>query len=442
MKFTTSTAERRKVLRGAFSALSAAALMSSSVLGVNAQDITFWTQPQGDLLAYQGLFDELKSEFRDQSGINVSVEVINWSVAFNTWLTVAQGGASPDCGDMYWLHSLSGIGAGKFGPMPITEYKDQWPTLEEDFYPGILADVNWNGEFYGIPWRADIRPMLYRTDYVAEAGFDGPAQTWDEIVEQGLAMTQRDANGNVTRWGFAPGNNNPAQTLLPYYWQAGGAMMTEDGKTATIDNEAMRTALKFLQDLVHVYKITSPEIFEKSADPFVEFTSGTLAMMGSGGNAYPVTLDRDYPEMDGTWSLALNPEGPENRDSYSGSGYWGVLYGARDVKACIEWIKFLSTPENMQRISETTGAVSPRRSVMESEAWTVRPWQPIMADALNYGRTSQHPTSVWSALAAVDPGGVLYDLVYNTVIGGADIDAEIATAQARMQTELDRASAN
>jgi multiple sugar transport system substrate-binding protein len=437
----SSRAGARSAPLSRFAGLPLALLMSGTMLtGAVAQEITFWTQPQGDLLAYQDLFDQLTGEFRDQSGINVSVEVINWSVAFNTWLTVAQGGAAPDCADMYWLHSFSGIGGGRFGPMPITEYKDQWPTLEDDFYAGALADVNWNGEFYGVPWRVDIRPMIYRTDFLAEAGIDAPPANWEEIVEQGLALTQRDDSGNVTRWGFSPGNNNPAQTLLPYYWQAGGTMMSDDGKTATIDNDAMRTALKFLQDLVQVHKITSPEIFEKSADPLTDFTSGMVAINGSSGNAWPVQLDRDYPEMEGTWALALNPEGSENRDSFSGAGYWGVLYGSRDVDACVEWIKFLSTPENMQRISETTGAASPNRAVMSSQFWTDRPWKQVMAETLDYGHTSQHPSSVWTALASPEPGAVIYDLVYNTVIGGADIDAAITEAEARMQAELDRAN--
>jgi multiple sugar transport system substrate-binding protein len=442
---TNRTKERRGAHTSPLNRLAAGlslatALSVSLTCSATAQDITFWTQPQGDLLAYQDLYANLTSTFREQTGINVSVEVINWSVAFNTWLTVAQGGAAPDCADMYWLHSFSGIGGGKYGPMPITEYKDQWPTLEDDFYSGALADVNWNGQFYGIPWRVDIRPMIYRTDALTEAGITAPPANWEEIVTQGLALTKRDGNGNVTRWGFTPGNNNPAQTLLPYYWQAGGAMLSEDGKTATIDNEAMRTALKFLQDLVQVHKITSPEIFEKSADPLTDFTSGMVAINGSGGNAWPAQMDRDYPELDGTWALALNPEGPENRDSFSGAGYFGVLYGSRDVKSCVEWIKFLSTPETMQLISETTGAASPRRSVMTSPFWSDRPWKSVMADTLNYGHTSQHATSVWTALASPEPGAVLYDLVYNTVIGGADIDAAVVEAQARMQTELDRAN--
>ncbi len=439
------TTQRPGALKRLMTGLALATALTASTVGAaDARDITFWTQPQGDLLAYQELFDELTREFREQSGINVNYEIINWSVAFNTWLTVAQGGAAPDCADMYWLHSFSGIGAGRHGPMPISQYRDRWPTLEEDFYEGSLVDVHRNGEFYGIPWRVDIRPMMYRTDFLAEAGIDAPPDTWEEIVEQGLALTQRDSNGNVSRWGFAPGaNNNPAQTLLPYYWQAGGEMMSEDGRTATIDNEAMRTALKFMQDLVHVHRITSPEVFEKSADPLADFTSGRTAIVGSTNNSWPSQFDRDYPELEGTWALAINPAGPTgDRDSFSGAGYWGVLYGSRDVEACIDWIQFLSQEENMLRISATSGAASPRRAVMSSELWTRRPWQEVMAETLNYGHTSQHPSSVWSAIASPEPGAVLYDLVYSTVIGNADIDTAVVEAQSRMQTELDRAAAN
>lgn len=420
-------------------------LMTTATLGAilasaaNAETISFWTQPQGELLAYQDLIGEFASEFKAESGVDVAVEIINWSVAFNTWLTVAQGGAAPDCADMYWLHSYSGIGGEKYGPMPITQFRDQWPTLEQDFFPGSLQDVTWKGEFYGIPWRVDIRPLIYNTDAFAEAGIAAPPDTWDDIVEQGKKLTVRDANGNVTRWGFAPGTNNPAQTVLPYYWQAGGLILNEDGTKANIDNEAMRTALKFLQDLVWVHKITSPEIFEKSMVPLESFAAGNVAMIGSTPNTWAAQLDREHPELDGKWTMSINPKGPVSRDSYSGAGYWGVLRGTEKVESCVAWIKFLSREENMQRLSEVSGVASPRRSVMSSAIWDDKPWKQAIAKTLENGHTSQHATSVWGALASPEPGAVLYDLVYSTVIAREDIDAAVVKAQARLQEELDRA---
>ncbi len=84
---------------------------------------------------------------------------------------------------MYWMHSFSAIGGDQYGPMPINEYLDEFPTLRDDFYSGALRDVFWQGDFNGIPWRGDIRALLYRTDIAAEVGITGPPDTWDEIVE-------------------------------------------------------------------------------------------------------------------------------------------------------------------------------------------------------------------------------------------------------------------
>jgi multiple sugar transport system substrate-binding protein len=436
-----NTIQRRSTrLRTMAAALGLATSAYGLVSAAQAQEISFWTQPQGDILIFSDLMDDLTGRFRDQTGIQVNVETINASNQFTTWLTVAQGGAAPDCADMYWLHSFSGIGAGRYGPMPITQYLDQWPTLREDFYESTLQDVFWKNEFYGIPWRVDVRSFLYRTDFFEEAGLAQTPTNWDELVEAGKALTVRDANGNVTRWGYAPGNNSPAQVLYPFYWQAGGEFLSEDGRTATIDNEEMRTALKFMQDLVHVHQITSPEIFEKSSDPLTDFTSGNVAMNGSVLASWPAQFDRDYPELDGLWALGKQPAGPEGQAAFMGGGYWGVLYGTENVDACVEWIKFLSTPENMEQISRETGVVSPMRAVMASELWSDEPWKAVLADTVSYGHTSQQPTSVWAAIAAPEPGAVLYDLVYSTVIGNADIDAAVTQAQTRLQAELDRAN--
>lgn len=440
MTGNTRRPNKKNIFRAGVVALSFATSIYGLGAVAHAQEISFWTLPQGDLLLYQDLMDDLTNRFREQSGIQVNVETVNASNLFTTWLTVAQGGAAPDCADMYWLHSFAGIGAGRYGPMPITEYLDQWPTLRDDFYESALKDVFWNDEFYGIPWRVDIRPLLYRTDFFAEAGLDHAPATWDEIVSMGQALTVRDANGNVTRWGYSPGNNNPAQVLYPFYWQAGGEFLSEDGKTATIDNEAMRTALKFMQDLVQVHKITSPEIFEKSSDPLTDFTSGNVAMNGSVLSAWPAQFDRDYPELEGQWALSVTPKGPEDQDAFMGGGYWGVLHGTQNVEACVEWIKFLSSPENMEQISQQTGAVSPRRSVMDSAIWSDKPWKTVVGETINHGHTSQQPTSVWAAIAAPEPGAVLYDLIYSTVIGNADIDQAVTQAQTRLQAELDRAN--
>jgi multiple sugar transport system substrate-binding protein len=430
--------------RGRCALVGSALMVSAAALGAAApkavgQEIDFWTQSYGDLIAWQRTMDELTREFEAESGIAVAHELINWSVAFNRWLTVAQGGAAPDCADMFWLHSFSAIGGEDHGPMPINEYRDRWTELEAQFFEGSLQDVNWRGDFYGIPWRGDVRPLIYRTDFAAEAGLDGPPQTWEEIVAHAKAMTLRDASGNVTRWGFALGPENVAQAYVPYYWQAGGLFMTEDGRTATIDNAATRTALAFIRDLVWEHQVINPEFMEKGHDPEVDFQSGLVAMIGSTPGPMAPTLASDFPELDGTWALAIPAAGPAGRDAYAGSGYFGVLRGSDRVEECVQWIQFLSRPENMQRLSEASGNVSPMREVMASSFWSDTDWKRTITSTLEHAHTSQHPSPVWNALVSPEPGAVIYDMLYEAVIQQEDLDEVVARAQQRMQAEMDRA---
>ena len=422
-------------------ATSAAVLAASLAFAglAKAQSIEFWTQHYADKLNWNAVIAGLIEDFEAESGIQVNHEVVPWSAAFQTWLTVARGGAHPDCADMYWLHSFSAIGGDQYGPMPLNEYRGEFPTLEQDFYSGALRDVIWQGDFYGIPWRGDIRAMIYRTDVAAEVGITGPPETWDEIIEYAKKMTKLDENGNVERWGFAFGSaSNRVSWLLPYYWQAGGEMMTEDGKTATIDNDAMRAALSFMRDLIWEHKVVNEDSMEQGFDALPLFVNGKIGIIGSAHQAWGVRLDREYPEIDGTWAMARSAMGPDNRASFSGAGYIGVLRGSEKAKECVEWMKFLSRDENMLKLSMASGAVGTKPAVMESDFWSDRPWKVIVGQALEDAHTSQHPAPAWSSIATPQPGAVLFDLMYDTIILQKDMDAAIAKAQERMQAELAR----
>lgn len=419
------------------------ALVGSLQSATYAQEIEFWTQPYGDLLAWKQTVQGLAESFEAESGIAVNYEPLNWSVAFQRWLTVAKGGPAPDCADMFFLHSFSAIGGDKNGPLPINDYRDStWPNLEADFFSGSLQDVNYRGDFYGIPWRGDVRPMMYRTDFLAEAGLAAAPDTWAELVDHAKALTVRDDNGNVTRWGFALGNNNIGQSFLPLYWQAGGDMMTEDGRTATIDNEAMRTALQFLKDLVWTHEVLNPDFMEKGTSTAEDFIAGKVAIVASASGAWPGNWTAEYPELNDVWALSVPAAGPEGRDAYAGSGYLGVLRGSENVESCVQWIEFLSREENMQVLSEANGNVSPHRGVMASDFWSDTEWKAVLTETLEFAHTSQHPSPVWNALAADEAGAVIYDMVYDVVIRQADMDETISTAQVRMQAEMDRAFDN
>jgi multiple sugar transport system substrate-binding protein len=400
--------------------------------------IQYWTMTYADPEPYLEFARDKADQFREESGIEVQTEMINWANAAQTWLLVSQGGAHPDCADMYWLYSFSKLGGGKAGPMPITDYKDlYWPDLEDRFYEAGLQDVYWQGEFYGIPWRGDIRPLLYRVDMLEEAGFSGPPQTWEEITEAARATTKRDGP-DTSVWGFELSSAVPVQQFMAYLWQAGGEYMTEDGETATIDTPEMRQSLQFMYDHLWTHETMPMEIMEKGHAPMDMFRAGQVAIVGQVSDSEGLTFDRDFPEMEGQWAFAVPAQGPVNRSSYSGAGYWGVLHGTQLVDECVSYIEFLSRDENMQEITEYIGRVSPNKKVMASPYWSDRPWKVAIVETLEHAHTSQHPSPAWGKLTATEPGAVLYDMYYEALIQQQPFDEVLARAQARAQEEMDK----
>lgn len=432
---------RRKFLKASGATLGGLALGSQLSMGFAQKNasIDFWSQPYGDAVAWKRLMDGFAETFAEESGIDAVTEILPWSNAGRTWLLVDQGGGHPDVGDMFWLHSHAGVGAGKHGPMPITEYQDSvFPDLNDRFFERYLTDVFWKDEFYGIPWRGDVRPQIVRTDILEEAGFDRAPDNWDELVEYAKALTVRDSSGNVERYGFSFGSSPPIQALFPYYWQAGGEFMSADGKTATLDNDAMRETLNFIRDMVWKHEVVSPDLMEVSYTPGDDFVSGKVAMIGSVPDNYLRTLEREFPEVDGLWAAEIPTEGAAGRVAYSGAGYWGLLYGTEKVEESVKWLEFLSRNETMQAITEHTSGVSPNKAVMASDFWTDRPWKKKIVETLEFGHTSQHPSPAWSAISSKEPGGIIYDLFFNAVVKQADIDESILEATIRMQAELDK----
>lgn len=98
----------------------------------------------------------------------------------------------------------------------------------------------------------------------------------------------------------------------------------------------------------------------------------------------------------------------------------------------------MARDENMKTVTEYTGRVSTNKKVMQTPYWTEKEWRKVVGETLNNGHTSQQPSPAWSALAGTEPGGVLYDLFYDTLVKKDDMEATIKRAQQRMQEEMDK----
>ena len=72
----------------------------------------------------------------------------------------------------------------------------------ENFSDALRGAVSYQDEMICLPYLNSTLVLYYNADLLKAAGFDAPPATLDELAEYTAALTERDASGNVTRYGF------------------------------------------------------------------------------------------------------------------------------------------------------------------------------------------------------------------------------------------------
>lgn len=152
----------------------------------------------------------------------------------------------------------------------------------DDYYPGILAVNEFDGEIYGLPWIAQPVVTYFNMDMFDEAGLDYPTPewTWDDFMELGMALTQ-DVNGDgeIDQWGFT---NNGWPPPFIFVWQAGGEVVNDDFTEAPIDTPEFLEGFEFYLNTAY-----NPE-FSPSREVIAEqgfgemFKAGRIGMFMGG----------------------------------------------------------------------------------------------------------------------------------------------------------------
>lgn len=131
---------------------------------------------------------------------------------------------------------------------------------ETEIVPAFHNVMKHNGIWYGYPDGPTngLGSMLYyNTDHFAEAGFDRPPETMDELYEYAKELARQDSAGNVTRSGFAHRYDDArgagtGSKIIPFLHAFGGRIYDmENNKAEGVANsEESVAALEFAQKLV------------------------------------------------------------------------------------------------------------------------------------------------------------------------------------------------
>ena len=282
-------------------------------------------------------------------------------------LTAVKGGNPPQLSvilsvDMFTLIEEEAIVS--FEDLITTDAERAWLG---GFYPAFMENSQTGGKTYGVPFQRSTPVLYWNKDAFKEAGLDPdtPPATWDEMVSFGKKLTKTDAAGNVSQWGVRiPSSGFPYWLFQGLTTQNGAFVMNADGNETYFDDPAVIEALQYLVDLSTKHKIMAPGIVEWGTTPKAFFERETAMMWTTTGNLTNVRANAPFD-----FGVAMLPAN-KRRGAPTGGGNFYIFKDSSDAqkKASLDFIKWITAPEQAARWTIATGYVAPRPDAWETPA--------------------------------------------------------------------------
>ncbi|MNO12319.1 putative arabinose-binding protein precursor [compost metagenome] len=342
-------------------------------------ELTFWGDWGGE---GQKQFETMVDAF-NKSQDKIHVKYVLQQDMITKFLTAATNGGAPDV--LFWDRWRTSLYAPKNVLHPVDEYLTRDGISKDDFYSESLTELSYNDKLYGLPLTVDARALFYNKKLLAEAGLQPPA-TWDELEAAATKLTKWKGD-KLEVAGFSMADLG---LFNMYLQQAGGTMLTEDGKT-NFNNEKGKQVLEFWDRLMNkdkVYKVGFELGLGEGQDAFV---TGKVAMLYSGPwmlstyNKYGKDLD---------YGVVPPPAGP-NGDKGSVMGGFGLVIpeGSKHHDEAWEFIKWwTASKDNALLWAKTSLNLPGFKPSMEDPFFQNDPlWKPFL-ETLEFAKVRpSHP---------------------------------------------------
>lgn len=349
---------------------------------------------------------------------------------------LAGGGAGPDVAVMLATDLFSFIEEGTI--LPVQDFIDAMPdgdAFAADFFPAFLTNsLDEDGALWSIPYQRSTPVLYYNVEQLAEAGFDAPPRSREELIEMGQALTLPDGQ----RWGvWLPTEGFPIWLFSAFVIADGQHFVEESPAEVYFNTPQTAEALDYIISLSRDHGIMPGGALSWGDGPSI-FTSGQASMLFHTTGSLTRILNEAPFEV----GVAFLPAGTAEAD---GTGYGaptggGNLYlfanGTPEEQAASwAWIQYLSSPEIQADWGAATGYVAARQSAwaLEPLASLVerRPQYAVARDQLAYAQKE------FSSYRTIDIQGIINSTLSGIISGATtDVEGALTTAQTQIDSLL------
>jgi multiple sugar transport system substrate-binding protein len=253
---------------------------------------------------------------------------VNVIVASDLGQQLAQGFASGNPPDIFYLGNDQVATYAKAGDLaPLDSLNNV-----KSFYPSLKAAYTYKGHLYAAPKDFSTLALIVNTNSWAGAHLtakDYP-KTWKQLAAVAKKLTRNGQVGLCT--------NPEFHRLGVFMIQAGGWLVSKDGKTATVNSKANIAAFTFVKGMLSngSMKLTN----QLGAGWGGEGFGKKECAMTIEGNWISGAMKSDYPTV--PWKAVELPSGPAGQGSLQYDGGWGLAADSKNKTEAMALISYLT----------------------------------------------------------------------------------------------------
>ena len=320
-------------------------------------------------------------------GVKVNVEFIPWARLDEKLAITFAGGVSPDVFQV-GTEYVGGL-ARRGQALCLDDYVRRWGQ-QADFYQAAWNACVYRGHVYGLPYLSAPHALLYRKDLLSKAGLSRPPETWPELAEWAVKLTERKRD-RITLAGL--NLRVTWQTFVNLLWQNEGELFTSDERRSLLDRPEAIEALQFYVDLYHKYRVCPTASLPTAGGGVPVFASGRAAMDFSNQLGIK-NLKKFAPDLLPKVGVAPLPKGKRRLLSVY-TDWLAISPQSKHKQLAWDFVAFLLEKENLVAYDETLFYLPPRRSCADAKFLQDNPQlQTFVALMDKYGR-SLPPIPEW-----------------------------------------------
>ncbi len=306
----------------------------------------------------------------------------------------------------------------------------------EDYVDAYVSQCMDEDKMYTLPFYGSAWMIFYDKNVFAEKNIDPNAAfaTWEDIGETAKTLTQKDANGEITYWGFEPmwGTSILVNAAL----SNGGKVFSDDGKTIAINSQEWVDSWEMFRKWIHEDKVMTIhhggqgwEYWYKTMDDVLE--GRAAAFTGTAGDLQVL----DWDKVNAHLVPGFKGKGPATPLSSCLQVGIAATAPVEQQRAAFALYKFVTSPENGARWSMGTGYIPANKKAIDAPEYVeflkTAPYMQVAFDTVKSG-----------VAPYIDPtNGKIQDALSKAcdklMIEGISAKEALDEAAATVQSELD-----